>query len=308
MNAHHTEDIDWNALGAHLEREAELHTPFLERAAGWLRDLLRTDDGADTAVGRILDVGSGPGVATCLLARFFPHAEAVAVDQAPGLLERARNRAAEQYLTGRLVTRHADLPDEFDALGPADLIWTSHVVHHLGDQQAALNALATTLRPGGLLAVVERGLPPRFLPRDIGIGRPGLQARLDAAIEDAFAAMRTELPGSTRVVEDWPALLARAGLVPTGTATFLTDLPAPLGSSAREYLHTHLTRLRDQIGDRLDHEDRITLERLVDGDADTGIRWRPDAFYLTATTVHTARPSATAQRARSETLGKGARS
>ncbi|MGW2857144.1 hypothetical protein ACWDAZ_36405, partial [Streptomyces sp. NPDC001215] len=28
--------------------------------------------------------------------------------------------------------------------------------------------------------LLEGGLPARFLPRDIGIGRPGLQARLDA--------------------------------------------------------------------------------------------------------------------------------
>jgi trans-aconitate methyltransferase len=286
---HHTGDIDWDALSAHLEREAELHMSFLEQAAAWLRDLMGADGGADTAVGRILDIGSGPGVTACLLARFFPRAEVVAVDRAPGLLERARMRAAEQQLTGRVVTRQADLPEAFGTLSPADLIWTSHVVHHLGDQQAALNALAASLRPGGLLAVVERGLPPRFLPRDIGMGHPGLQARLDAADEDAFTTMRTQIAGSATTVEDWPAMLARAGLIPTGTRTFLTDLPAPLGQQAREHLHTRLARLRDRLGDRLDREDRVTLERLVDGDACTGILWRPDAFYLTATTVHTAR-------------------
>ncbi|WP_411144628.1 class I SAM-dependent methyltransferase [Streptomyces sp. x-80] len=289
MNVHHTEDIDWDALGAQLEREAELHTPFLEKAAGWLRDLLGAGDGAHTRIHRVLDVGSGPGVATCLLARFFPHAETVAVDQTAGLLERARMRAARQHLSGRVITQRADLPEEFGTLSPADLIWTSHVVHHLGDQQAALDALAASLRSGGMLAVVERGLAPRFLPRDIGMGRPGLQARLDAAMEDRFTAIRDQLPGSEPTVEDWPAMLARAGLIPTGTRTFLTDLPAPLGLPAREHLHAHLTRLHTLIGDRLDDEDRTTLERLVDGDACTGILWRPDAFYLAATTVHTAR-------------------
>ncbi|MEC4020210.1 hypothetical protein [Streptomyces sp. H27-D2] len=67
MNTHHTGDIDWDALGAQLEREAELHAPSREQAAGWLRELLRTSDGADTAAGRVLDVGSGPGVATEVL-------------------------------------------------------------------------------------------------------------------------------------------------------------------------------------------------------------------------------------------------
>ncbi|AXK32820.1 class I SAM-dependent methyltransferase [Streptomyces armeniacus] len=295
--AHNHHNIDWEAMAAHLEAEAELLSPFIESAADWLRRAITeaeagaNGDGADGAHGvrRVLDVGSGPGVVTCVLARTFPYAETVAVDQGSGLLERVAARAAEQGLGDRVRTRQADLPAEFGALGSADVIWTSHVVHHLGDQQAALESLAGVLRPGGLLAVVERGLPARFLPRDIGIGRPGLQARLDAVVEDRFSEMRAELPGSVGVVEDWPGMLAAAGLVPAGTRTFLTDHPAPLALSAREYLHTHLTRLRDGVGEQLDAEDRETLDRLVDGDACTGILWRPDAFYATATTVHTAR-------------------
>ncbi|WP_327276795.1 methyltransferase domain-containing protein [Streptomyces sp. NBC_01224] len=274
----HVHDIDWGALCSHLEREAELHTPALTQAATWLRDLL-----GGVSVGRVLDVGSGPGVVADLLADAFPGAEVVAVDQSPALLERARTRSS-----GRIATQQADLPDEFGRLGTADLIWSANAIHHLGDQQAALTALAASLRPGGLLAVAERGLPVRFLPRDIGLGRPGLQARLDAGNEDGFTAMRTELPGVDEV-EDWPAMLARAGLVPTGTRTFLTDSPAPLGLPAREYLHTRLARQRDQFGEHLNDEDRATVEALLHADAPTSILWRPDAFYLTATTVHTAR-------------------
>ncbi|WP_335941401.1 class I SAM-dependent methyltransferase [Streptomyces sp. PTD5-9] len=278
-NHEHVHDIDWDALCSHLEREAELHISALTQATNWLRDLL---GGVDAR--RVLDVGSGPGVVAGLLAAAFPGAEVVAVDQSPALLERARARSS-----GRIAIQQADLPDEFDRLGTADLIWSANAVHHLGDQQAALTALAASLRPGGLLAVAERGLPVRFLPRDIGLGRPGLQARLDAGNEDGFTTMRAELPGSVDEAEDWPAMLARAGLVPTGTRTFLTDLPAPLGLPAREYLRTRLARQRDQFGERLDDQDRAALDTLLDADAPAGILWRPDTFYLTATTVHTAR-------------------
>ncbi|MGW2539941.1 class I SAM-dependent methyltransferase, partial [Kitasatospora sp. NPDC001574] len=170
-------DFDWDALAAHLEREAELRASAVTEAARWLRGLL---DGV--AVDRVLDVGSGPGVIAGLLADAFPSAEVVAVDQSAALLDRARARSA-----GRITTQQADLPDDFTALGAADLIWSANAIHHLGDQQAALTALAGALRPGGLLAVVERGLPARFLPRDLGLGRPGLQARLDAAHEDTFS-------------------------------------------------------------------------------------------------------------------------
>ncbi|MFJ6664362.1 class I SAM-dependent methyltransferase [Streptomyces sp. NPDC091383] len=290
MTTHHIEDVGGDDLAAGPEAElaVEPHSGFLAEAAGWLRDLLVPADRV-AAVRRVLDVGSGPGAASCELARVFPRAEVVAVDRSPAQLVRARTRAAALGLTGRLSTRPAEQPEEFGALGPADLVWTGNVCRHLGDQQAAVTSLASALRPGGLLAVCERGLPPRFLPRDIGIGRPGLQARLDAALEDRFAERRARLPGATSVVEDWPRLMAAAGLVPAGTRTFLIELPAPLGPAARGYLRARLARLLAEIGDRLDLADRLTVEQLLDGDACTGILWRPDAFYLRAVTVHTAR-------------------
>ncbi len=101
--------------------------------------------------------------------------------------------------------------------------------------------------------------------------------------------MRAGLPGSRAVVEDWPALLAGAGLEPAGTRTFLTDVPAPLPRPAREYLRDHLTRLLTASGDQLAADDREVLEQLVDETAETGVLRRPDAFYLNATTVHTGR-------------------
>jgi hypothetical protein len=161
-------------------------------------------------------------------------------------------------------------------------------VHHLGDQQEALDRLAAALREGGLLAISEGGLPLRFLPRDIGLGRPGLAARIEAVREEWFTAMRADLPGSTAVVEDWPAMLRRAGLTPAGSRTFLTDLPAPLDDSAREYLHTHLGRIREVLDSGLAAEDLRTIDALLDDDSPHSIRRRPDAFCLMADTVHTA--------------------
>ncbi|MFV2196625.1 class I SAM-dependent methyltransferase [Nocardiopsis sp. LOL_012] len=283
---HHHGGADWDAMSTHLELEARLHRPYLEAAADWMGGLLGV---GDAPVRRLLDVGSGPGVATCLLARRFPSAEAVAVDQSPALLERVRARAADEGLAGRVGTLRADLPEDMAALGEADLVWTSHAVHHVGDQQAALDGLAAVLRPGGLLAVAERGLSLRCLPRDIGIGRPGLQARLEALHEDLFADMRADLPGSVPVVEDWPAMLARTGAAPSGSRTFLTEYQAPLGSEARTYLHIRLSRFAEALDDRLDEGDRATLKRLAAPDDPAGILRRTDAFLISATTVHTAR-------------------
>ena len=285
-HGHGTDDVDWQTMGDMLERGGDLTAPSVEQTAAWLRGLLP----AAPAPTRILDIGSGPGVAACLLGHAFPEAEVVAVDGAEPLLERARARAAAQGLGDRFRTLHAELPDGLDAVGTADLIYSSRAIHHVGDQQLVLNRLASALRPGGLLAVAEGGLPARFLPRDdAGAGRPGFQARLDVAAEEWFAAMRASLPGSVRTAEHWPALLTGAGLTPAGSRTFLTDLPAPLNQAARAYLHDRLALTRDQFAPSLAADDLQTLDDLIDGDAATGILTRPDAFYLDATTVHTGR-------------------
>jgi SAM-dependent methyltransferase len=295
-HGHDHTDVDWEVMAAQLENSGDLQLPVLHRTATHLRELLDPEK----KVRRILDIGSGPGVMTCVLAEVFADAEVVAVDGTPGLLDRALARAERLGLGGRVTVRHTQLPEGLDSgdehgeggLGPADLIWSSKAVHHLGDQQGALNGLAAVLRPGGLLAVAEGGLPMRFLPRDIGIGRPGLQIRLDAARERWFEIMRAELPGSTTVVEDWPAMLRRAGLTDVVSFTSLLDLPAPLGETARAFLYADLTRLRETVGEALDVQDRTTLGVLLDPAAPGGILRRPDAFLLSATTVFTGLRSA----------------
>jgi SAM-dependent methyltransferase len=171
---------------------------------------------------------------------------------------------------------------------PADLLWAARSLHHLGDQRAALAAFAARLAPGGTLALLEGGLPARFLPRDIGIGRPGLQARVDALEEEWFARMRADLPGAVAETENWPALMAAVGLRPTGTRSFLLDLPAPTTDRARAYVAAHLSRLRDGLGEHLDVTDRATLDRLLDPDDEASVHHRPDVFVLAAHTVYTA--------------------
>ncbi|MFE9216709.1 class I SAM-dependent methyltransferase [Streptomyces lavendulae] len=284
-HAHHAvaDDLDWELLAGHLEASGELHLPAHRAAAARLRELL----GGGREVRRVLDIGSGPGVTTCVLAEAFPEAEVVAVDGTPALLDRALARAGRLGLSGRVGVHHARLPEGLadGALGAADLVWSSEAVHHLGDQQGALDALARVLRPGGMLAVAESGLPMRFLPRDLGFGRPGLQARLDALQEDRYQAMRAGLPGSVPVAEDWPAMLRRAGLTGVGAFTTLLDLPAPLGEPGRDFLHSRLTRLRDASDGSLDALDLETLDRLLDPAAAEGLRRRPDVFLLSAATV-----------------------
>jgi SAM-dependent methyltransferase len=288
MARHHDHtDLDWAEMAPMLESQAELFTSLYERALGWLAKEV-------TEPGLIVDAGSGPGVVSCLFAETFPGARIVAVDSSEPLLERARARATRQGVVDRFGTLTGELPDVLSELDyPADLLWASRSLHHLGDQRAALAAFVARLAPGGTLALMEGGLPARFLPRDIGIGRPGLQARIDALEEEWFARMRADLPGHVAEPENWPDLLAATGLKHTRAHSFLLDLPAPASDRARAYVVASLSRLREVFAEALDADDRATLDRLLDPDDKASLHHRPDVFVLAAHTVHTAvRPAA----------------
>ncbi|MFF9163617.1 class I SAM-dependent methyltransferase [Streptomyces longwoodensis] len=278
----HGTDIDWAEMAHHLESQAELFTPLYERALAWLGKEV-------TEPGLIVDVGSGPGVVSCLFAEMFPGARVVAADGSEPLLQRARERAGRLGYGDRFGTLPGELPEALKELDyPADLMWAGRSLHHLGDQRAALAAFAERLAPGGTLAIMEGGLPPRFLPRDLGFGRPGIEARLDALETEWFARMRAELPDTVAETEDWAALLTSAGLRHPRSRSFLLDLPAPAPDRARAYVAASLGRLRDTLGEDMDAEDRATLDRLLDPEDEASVHRRRDVFVLAAHTVHTA--------------------
>ncbi|WP_030791928.1 class I SAM-dependent methyltransferase [Streptomyces sp. NRRL S-920] len=280
-HGHDGEDMDWATMGTMLERYAEIAAPMYGEAAAWLRTWVPEP-------GVVVDVGSGPGAISFLLADSFPKARIVAADPEEPLLERARERAAREGLTDRFDTVRAALPDAIDDVPAADLLWLCRSLHHVGDQGAALNALAERLAPGGAIALLEGGLGTRYLPRDIGFGRPGLLARLEATDEEWFTGMRAGLPGSKDAAEDWPALLNGAGLRHVATRSFLLDLPAPLSDTARAHVLEEFTRRRGMHEDRFTPDDLATIDRLLDKNDPQSLHHRPDLFVLTAQTVYVA--------------------
>ncbi|MGW6022405.1 class I SAM-dependent methyltransferase [Streptomyces sp. NPDC055099] len=278
-HGHHHGDIDWATMGPMLERNAELAAPQNREIAAWLRTW-------QPEPSLIADVGSGSGSISFLLAEIFPKADVIAVDPAEPLLERARERATRENLTDRFSTRQAELPSGIGELPLADLLWIGRALHHVGDQESALSALADRLAPGGAIALLEGGLNQRCLPRDIGIGRPGLQTRFDLADDEWFTRMRADLPGAKAVTEDWPTLLKEAGLRHAGTRTFLLDLPAPVSEAARAQIISEFSRRRDMHEDTLTPEDLTTVDRLLDATDEQSLHHRPDLFLLSAQTVH----------------------
>lgn len=269
---HHTDDNDWAAMGADLELEGDVFRPMLTETLSWVGKISH-DRG--TQVRRIIDIGSGPGVGTCELARHFGHATVVAVDGSAALLERANHRAGSLGLSDRIRTCRADLPDGAGLAGTADLVWASMVLHHVGDPTATLIRLREQLNPGGLIVVTEFGSPRRFLPDDIHIGRPGLQERLDQAGVDRPVTMHSGLPHGSPGA-DFASAVPATDLEIVAERRVSIHLEAPLTYGARRVVLGHLRRMCRLLTDGIDEADWATLDILVDEESPHGVMKRPD--------------------------------
>jgi SAM-dependent methyltransferase len=201
----------------------------------------------------------------------------VAVDSSPGMLARAGHRIDRLGLEARASTHLAALPDGIDGLAPADAIWTSMALHHVGDEVSALRAMGDRLAPHGLLAVAERADPMRVLPDALDVGRPGLADRLDRAAATWFTHMRDELADSAPSA-DLPTMVAAAGLDVVGARLARLRVDEPLADDARTFVAGYLHRCREQLTELLDDEDLAALDVLTDADDPRSVWHRSDVF------------------------------
>lgn len=102
---------------------------------------------------RILDIGCGTGLPTCLLAKETP-ASIVAIDEYPPFIEELKHRAQAQGSSGRIDARvgdmrHLDFPD-----ASFDLLWSEGSIFIIGFEEG-LRRWRRLLKPGGHLALTE---------------------------------------------------------------------------------------------------------------------------------------------------------
>ncbi|MFD0025700.1 class I SAM-dependent methyltransferase [Streptomyces sp. NPDC058382] len=257
---------DTVAMAEILELDAEVLRSHLTELTAWLGEL------SDREPGRIVDLGSGTGTGAFALARRFPHAEVTALDLSPQMLHRLTEKAAALGLAGRVRGVRADLDEGWPALGASDLVWAAASLHHMADPDRVLSDVYGALRPGGLLAVTEMDFFPRFLPDDIGVGRPGLEARLHAVLNGGPAP-------------DWTDHLVRAGFGPAAERRFEIDLPAPLPSATARYARACLRKLRSHLDGQLPAEDLAALDALTDDDDARSVLLRDDLTVRTTRTT-----------------------
>ena len=288
----HASDFDWAAMVAFAELEAEVLISSVSEAIASVADLAARD-GVD--VRRVLDVGSGPGVATCALAERFPSASVVAVDGTAEMLANAAARAARLGLADRVGTRLVELPEGLAALDRFDVVWASMVLHHVGDEAAALRGVRERLEPGGLLALVEFGDSLRVVPGEVDLGRPGLWERLDAAGAAWLADMRAGLPGAAPSA-DYTAMFEAAGFAVLLDRPLTVHLEPPLDDRSRRVAHGHLQMTRRHIEPYADAGDLQAVDVLTDEAHPEGILQRADARLHASRRLIVARavPGATA--------------
>ncbi|WP_379517016.1 class I SAM-dependent methyltransferase [Nonomuraea insulae] len=274
---HHGAPADDSAMAEMLDLDAEVLGAHLSDVTAWVRELT-----ADRPPRRILDLGSGTGTGSFALLERFEEAETIALDLSEDMLRHLEGKAGERGLAGRIRTVQADLDAGWPAIEPVDLVWAAQSLHHLADPDRVLADVFATLRPGGLLVAVELDSFPRFLPDDLGFGRPGLEERGHAVMSERRAA---HLP---HIGSDWGQRLAKSGLTVEGERVFTIDLRSPLPPSAGRYAQVTLRRMRSGLEDALSADDLAAFDALLD-DGPRNILRRDDLSVRTTRTVWVAR-------------------
>lgn len=289
----HTHDnIDWPTRLASLRRADDLDVVYDRQVADRLVGLLGA---ASEPV--VVDVGSGGGGMSAAFAGALAArgggGRVVLSDAVGELLDAAaahvRDVVADASVVVEAVQADASSEQLAEQLPPANLVWASRVVHHLPDQQRAIDELARVLAPGGWLALCEGGLATRCLPWDLGIGEPGLGSRLTAARDNWFVGMRGDMPGVKSLPIGWTKALAVAGLTEVFSFSYVIDHPAPASDEVRKSVVDWLAWLYGVGEDQFSATDRETVARLLDPADEAYVGARDDVFILGASTVHLGR-------------------
>lgn len=275
---HHAAETDSAAMAELLDLDAEVLHSYHSEVIAWVHELA-----ADRPRPRILDLGSGTGTGALALVQRFEGADVIALDTSAQLLHHLTDKARDLGVADRIRTVQADLDAAWPAIDTVDLVWASNSLHHMADPDRVLTEVFAALHPGGLLAVAEMDSFPRFLPDDLGLGRPGLEARCHAALAEERAA---ELP---HLGSDWRSRLNKAGFTIEAEQPFVIDLTPPLPASTGRYAQASLRRIRSGLDGRMSADDLATLDTLIDSDGPDGVLRRDDLAVRTARTVWVAR-------------------
>lgn len=243
-----------------------------------LQEIFRWIAGHQQTPGTIVDLGAGTGTGTIGLARTFPTAKIVAVDQSEFMLDHLAAAVERHRLSGRVSPLHLDLDAAWPGLSEVDLVWAASSLHHLSHPNDALHRIADMLAPEGLLVVVEMDALPRHLPDDLGFGTPGLEQRLH---DTAALAGGNSHP-------DWAPAIREAGMEVTEQRTFTYDT-AENRELIAQNARTFFSRMRDSFDTSLSADDLASIDQLLDPDGPQSLTRRTDLAARGSRTAWAAR-------------------
>ena len=113
----------------------------------------------------ILELGSGTGSLTALLARHYANSAITAIDASPEMIELARDRLGSSAITPDQVKFVESLFEALELPVRAyDLIASNMSLHHIVDKAPFYGRLREALRPGGMLVLGDEltGALPRI--------------------------------------------------------------------------------------------------------------------------------------------------
>ena len=145
------ESYGFESLG---DREAEYNRLFLQATVAENTEIAKLTQLGLKDGDIMVDVGSGPGIISTLLSKYFPNSRVWGVEPDAGLREQAAQTAAHQ---GRPLCRFVDgvaeripLDDNF-----ADFTYARLLFQHLPNPRAALEEMHRITAPSGLIAVLD---------------------------------------------------------------------------------------------------------------------------------------------------------
>lgn len=106
----------------------------------------------------VADVATGTGAVAIALARRYP-CRVVGVDQSPDMLAGARDRIGAAGLSERVELVEAPAEDLPVAPASVDALTHTYLLRYVDDPAAVLRTLAAAIRPGGMMASLEFGVP-----------------------------------------------------------------------------------------------------------------------------------------------------
>jgi trans-aconitate 2-methyltransferase len=232
---------DWDAATYH-----RVSSPHVEWATVLLDRLHLNGDET------VLDAGCGSGRVTLMLLERLPHGHVVAVDQAPSMVEHAREALgdavgappAEPAASARRATVLQAELTELELDEPVDAVFSNAVFHWVADHDRLFARLFAALRPGGRLVAQcgGEGNVERFhqAAREVGARAPYAEYLQGWVGPWNFAGPR-----------ETAERLGRAGF--EGIETWLEPYPVvpedPTGYLRTVCLGYHLERLPEELRD-----------------------------------------------------------